>query len=581
MNIYLIVTLLILIGVPAVYLIWNSTKTKKKKEPEFGSEHYRLQNLIKMVRLKINGRIDEEQRIRKSDDMKRKALRARLRNAVREACLGDFGDREFLKDYIREILQTDLNINETTVNDVFSFADGGYMSATEQFEYLYAIYTRVFGIHVFSHMVEDFGWDADKEDEKGRKRGIIDDETIHRAFDECMYEGSFADKLEMLTQRCYECLYGHDVADILIMDPDIDGVSGGTGGKTRTDYNYLEELFGPGRKEEANIWDTIYCVYRGKLIHMRFLSFGKQENLERIVRNIYRYNSRTSLSKRNPVLQSSMKNNSRVMVARPPVSDGWTFFVRKFTSSDAGDINKLITDSGSSFVIELLKRIVSAELNFVVSGNTGGGKTTLVKALIEYIDPQFALRVVESNFELNINNLYPDRNVHVMQERADFSIHDAIAASKKTDTDVLILGEVNEPKLAGAFIQVAQSGSRMAITTLHHETTRKLIEYMRNALVCEWGISDISIAEKQVVDSISFDIHMIHDVTGRHYIERITQIVPADELNPNDGNNGKNYELFNIIEFDPKEKCYRVCSDLKGKPALLIGKDWYESFESA
>lgn len=584
MNIFLIVIIMILILVPVAYLTWNSTKNKKKKEAEFGSEHYRFRNLVSMVRQKIGEWIDEEPKIRKSDDMKRKVLRARLKNAVREACLGDFGDREFLKDFIREILQNDLNINETTINEVFDFDESVYMSATEVFEYLYAIYTRVFGIHIFSHLVEDFGWDRDKVDEKGRKRGMIDEERVRKAFDECMYEGCFTDKLEMLTQRCYECLYGHDVADILIMDPDIDGVSGGTGGKTRTEYNYLEELFGQDRHEEANIWDTVYCVFRGKLIHMRFMSFEKQENLERIVKNIYRYNSRTSLSKRNPVLQSSMKNNSRVMVARPPVSDGWTFFVRKFSSSDAGDINTLITDSGCGFVIELLKRIVGAELNFVVSGNTGGGKTTLVKALIEYINPQFALRVVESNFELNINNLYPDRNVHVMQERGDFTIHDAIAASKKTDTDVLILGEVNEPKLAGAFIQVAQSGSRMAITTLHHETTRKLIEYMRNALVCEWGISDISVAEKQVVDSISFDIHMIHDVKGHHYIERITQIIPADEENAEgmgDQSSGKTYSLVNIIEFDLKENCYKICSDIKGKAALLIGKDWYESFKSA
>ncbi|MCR5323587.1 MAG: Flp pilus assembly complex ATPase component TadA [Lachnospiraceae bacterium] len=581
MNVILIIILLVLLSVPATYPIWDPCKNKKKKGPEFDSEHYRLQNLTEMVKSRINERIDEEPRIRKNDDMKRKALRANLRNAVREACLGDFGDREFLKDFIREILQSDLRINETSINEVFSFNESEYMSATELFEYIYAIYTRVFGIHVFSHMVDDFGWYEDIEDDKGRKRGIIDDERVRKAFEECTYEGCFTDKLEMLTQRCYESLYGHDVADILIMDPDIDGVSGGTGGKTRTEYNYLDELFGPAREKEADIWDTIYCVYKGKLIHMRFLSFGKQENLERIVKNIYRYNSRTSLSKRNPVLQSSMKNNSRVMVARPPVSDGWTFFVRKFTSSDASDIKTLITDRGSSFVIELLKRIVSAELNFVVSGNTGGGKTTLVKSLIEYINPQFALRVVESNFELNINNLYPDRNVHVMQERGDFTIHDAIAASKKTDTDVLILGEVNEPKLAGAFIQVAQSGSRMAITTLHHETTQKLIEYMRNALVCEWGISDISIAEQQVVDSISFDIHMIHDVTGHHYIERITQIVPLDENCRDSEIRGKRYRLVNIVEFDTRENCYRVSSDIMGKPALLIGKDWYEGFESA
>ena len=189
MNGAMIIILLILIGVPAVWLVWNPAGSRKKKTPVFDNGHYQLQNLIIQVRARINDRLDTEHRIRNSDDMKRKILRARLRIAVREACLGDFGDREFLKDFIREILQTDLNINETTIDQVFSFNDSDNMSATELFEYMYAIYTRVFGVHVFSHLVRDFGWDEDKTDEKGRRRGIIDEERVRKAFDECMYEG--------------------------------------------------------------------------------------------------------------------------------------------------------------------------------------------------------------------------------------------------------------------------------------------------------------------------------------------------------------------------------------------------------
>ncbi len=272
------------------------------------------------------------------------------------------------------------------------------------------------------------------------------------------------------------------------------------------------------------------------------------------------------------MLQATLKNNSRVVVARPPVSDSWTFYVRKFTSSDAKKIESLITDKNADKVIEFLKNIVKSECNFVISGNTGGGKTTLLKSLIGFINPAYALRVIESSFELNINNLYPSRNVHAMQERGDFTIYDAITASKKMDTDVLILGEVNEPKVAGAFIQVAQSGSRMAITTLHHETTGKLIEYLRNALVSEFGISDVRVAEKQVVDSIQFDIHMVHDVLGHHFIERITQIIPY-ESGPYPENseelqkefyirsmNTQLYMLKDVVWFDKESGTYVIDS---------------------
>ena len=171
-----------------------------------------------------------------------------------------------------------------------------------------------------------------------------------------------------------------------------------------------------------------------------------------------------------------------------------------------------------------------------------------------------------------------------MQERGDFTIYDAITASKKMDTDVLILGEVNEPKVAGAFIQVAQSGSRMAITTLHHETTQKLIEYLRNALVCEFGISDVRVAEKQVVDSVGFDVHMVHDVSGHHFIERITQIIPVEngEL-PRENQEATRefyrriteprlYELRDIVVFDKVRKEYRFVGDVHGD-AVSYGKE--------
>ena len=90
----------------------------------------------------------------------------------------------------------------------------------------------------------------------------------------------------------------------------------------------------------------------------------------------------------------------------------------------------------------------------------------------------------------------------------------------------------------------------MAITTLHHETTKKLIEYMRNALMCEFGINDPVVAEKQVVDSIGFDVHMVRDTQGRHYVERITRIIPVES------EHAPFYKLSDLIVFDPVRSRY-------------------------
>lgn len=477
----------------------------------------------------------------------------RLQTALRRAALGENAQIEYLCDYIREILVSHLHIDGKAIKRIIRFDMPSTMSTCELFEYMYMILRRNYGAHVFPHLADELGLVRTCFDDYGRAYYVSEERDVREAWTKLRICGDYVDMLDTLVQRLYESLYGHDVADLLIMDPDLDGVSAGVGGRTRDEYNYFEEL---GRDRGSavrplNYYDVIYAVYRGKSVRMAFLGFGSEERLIRVVSNIYRYNTKASLSKKTPVIVATFGNGSRVVVTRPPVSDGWAFYVRKFASSNALGIEELITDEGCEYVSSCLRKIVMGESNFVISGNTGGGKTTLLKALVDYINPAYNLRVAETSFELNLNNIYPDRNIQCLQERGDFSVYDAITTSKKMDTDVLILGEVNEPKVAGAFIQIAQSGSRMAITTLHHETTEKLIEYMRNALISECGISDPMVAERQVTGAIDYDIHMVHDAEGHHYIERITRITQEKD----------GYSLKDVIMFDKEERRYRRTYD--------------------
>lgn len=520
------------------------------------------------------GFISLEMGLKRERTMERKKqqerVRARLRRSTREACLQAAGEREYLKGYIRELLTKKLSVGPGNICRIIPFDRTASMSARDMFEYMYAMYAERFGRRAMKKLFSDAGWDRKRA--QGDRTAFIDEEDVYDAYTLCPYDGSYNDRLNTVVERCYARMYGHDCADILISDPSVDGVSGGTGGKTRSEYDFMEELKigGDGGITESMNTDVVFTVIEGRLYRMKFLSFGSVERLSRVVKNISRCNSKNVLSVRTPVLTGTLADNSRVVAARPPVSDGWAFYVRKFSSARAKDLPKLLIHDNAEPVIAFLRMIPKAELNFVVSGNTGGGKTTLVKSLVRYIDPGYCIRVVETSFELGINNLYPERNIHVLQERGEFTVYDAITATKKMDTDVLLIGEVNEPALAGAFIQVAQSGSRMAITTLHHETTESLIEYMRNALISECGMNDMRLAERQVVDVLDLDIHMVHDTEGNHYIERITEILRTEEDEYPDSPDGaakefyrrmtdeRMYELRDIIVFDRERMRYKV-----------------------
>ena len=543
--------------IPAVLLLIAEPSGKKHSD-EAGRENFGMNEILDECRLYINESVSRdysELYLSREETLKREKQQARLKTAIREACLGDAGDREYLKEYIKDFLQKKMKITSDNINRFIRFNAPYMMSAQDKFEHMYECYSEKYGNRSFAVMAHDFGWAGNAGQENTDTPYCILEKDVEKAYEDMRPEGSFRERLEVLAQRIYQRLYGHDCADILVMDESVDGGSAGVGGRSRVEYDYMKELRDDKEEQAQSMnYETVYCVLHGKLIRLKFLSFEKEENLKRVVKNIYRYNIRTNLSRKNPVIHGTLKNGSRIVAARPPVSDGWAFYLRKFKSSDARRIDTLITHKNGNIVIELLKLITGGELNFCISGPMGGGKTTLLKSLVGFMNPKYAIRVAESSFELNLNNVYPERNIHMMQERGEFTIYDIITGTKKMDTDILIVGEVNEPKIAGAYVQVAQSGSRMAVTTLHHETTEKLIEYLRNALVSELGINDVRIAEKQVVDILNFDVHMVHDVDGNFYIERITEIIPESPETM--------YRLSDIVRFNRETMSYCFCTGI-------------------
>lgn len=579
----IIILAAVLITVVLMLVLSDRAVRRRKDMKGWQKDHFKFDALCRTAKESINDVLnldfDEMYSLSKEERIKRERQQSRLRRATREACSGDSGDRDFLKDYIKDLLQKQLGIDKVTINQVIPFSNPDAMTAVEKYEYMYTMYRSRYHFRVFSYMEKDFGWLIQKDRGNGTFIYEINEDDINRAYEECRFTGDFDDQLETLVQRVFETLYGNDVADLMIIDESFDGVSGGVGGITRANYNYIDEL---SRLHDryampSRPYETIYCVYHGRTIRLKFLSFRSEDVLKSVVKKVYSYDVKTVLSKLHPVLHGTMKNNSRVVVARPPVSDSWVFYIRKFESADARDITTLVTHPGRGIVIEMLRTITQGEVNFVVSGEMGSGKTTMIKALVGFMNPLYTIRTAETSFELSLNNMYPERNIHAMQESTggqnEVSIYDILTATKKMDSDIVVIGEVNAPKIAYAFVQVAQSGSKAALTTLHHRSTSAMIEYFTNVLVGELGVSE-KIAEKEIVGILNFDVHTKKDLEGNFYIERITEVIPDESgaypLNADEARrefyrrqtDRHSYRLNNIIVFDRDIMGYRAVNNI-------------------
>lgn len=481
---------------------------------------------------------------------KREGLRIHLRQALRRCSQGSEGDRIYVREYIREILTEQLQLGERELNGLIRFEEPEKMSAQDKFEILLYQYMETYGCYGFEQLCVENGLEQEKESEDGGYYEISASD-IRRVWRECSRGLEYLEKLDIVVQRVYQELYGYSVCDQFISaDTALDSVAAGCGGGAAYD----------GRRSRGIMeYEVIYCMLHGKKLRMSFLRFASEQELEGIVKKLARNHPKEQLSRKNCCLVSNLLNNARVVLTRPPVSEGWSFYVRKFNSSPAGSLEMLLTDQNASLVISLLRILIRGGQNLVITGEQASGKTTLLKSLVRFLDPKYSIRVAESTFETRLGELYPERNIHTLQEYGDSTLGDAIALFKKTDTDVTICGEINEPGTAQEYVQLSQSGGRQTLCTSHHNTTEKLIAYMRNALLQCAGFQNEEAAARQAAQAVSFDVHMELDQYGHRYISRINEIIVEEE---------KIYRVVEILSF--VQGSYKLMEQLSREKSMEI-----------
>lgn len=455
-----------------------------------------------------------------------------LRTALRNCGIGDEAAKGFLKDIIKDILTEKKIITESNINNYIHFSDTAKLSARDKFDILLYHYIKTYKNLSLEQMFTDFDFGGINVNNIGsfnkflyinrnENRNKVTKEDIERAYTDTHISLNFIDKLNILVQRIYASYKGLGVIDD-IRDQRIEGVSGGVSGS-------------------IGKYNSVWIFFKGRTFHLDFLSFESERELERVSLNIYRYGNPGQLSKAKGYVVNEMKDHSRVVVVRPPFSESFAFFVRKFDTIEQKNITELIKDEGAKIVIDIIKWLIAGCRVCGITGSQGSGKTTLLMSIIGFIHPSYNLRIQELSFELNLREVYPDRNILSFRETDYVSGQEGLDIQKKTDGSVNILGEVASNPVAAWMVQMSQTGSLFTLFTHHAKTTDNLIKYMRNSLLTCNIFQNEKVALEQVTEAINFDIHLEKDINGHRYIERITEIVPTED--------DKGYLLQDIVRF--------------------------------
>lgn len=529
MNLIIIILILFGLGI-SLYFFFVSRKYYRETVEREDPQKYTIPGLIEYVKDCINEITRTnlfELGLSEVEFKKQTNQRAELKKALKVCMHGSIVDKQFVKAFIYDILHA--YIPNEKINSIIPFNNPYLLSTKDKFSILIHMLRKEHGANALSHLIETFELDKLKKNENEEYCYYISGQEIDNIYDNMEFILTKEDRLEVITQTVYEQYKGLGAIDE-IRDMNIDGVSAGVSGVTGDFFEFSDFREQMNRKiRYQRNYESIWIFYKGKSIKLDFLGFESESELKRVCQIIYRYNRGGQLSETTGYRVNEMKDGSRILVVRPPFSESWAFFVRKFYIKNV-TLEMLIRDQNAYLPVNLIKYIVKGGMITAVTGQQGSGKTTMLMAMVEHIYATLNLRIQEMAFELNLRKLYPGRNILSFRETETITGQMGLDIQKKTDGSVNILGEVATDPVAAWMIQMSQVASLFTLFTHHAKTTRDLVYSLRNSLLkCEM-FNNEKIAEQQVVSVLDFDIHLARDYEGKRYIERITEIVELPDI---------------------------------------------------
>jgi pilus assembly protein CpaF len=160
--------------------------------------------------------------------------------------------------------------------------------------------------------------------------------------------------------------------------------------------------------------------------------------------------------------------------------------IHRYTDIDLTDLQRL--GMVDDVLAQFLGAAVRAGKAIVVSGAQGAGKTTLVRALCNEMDPWESLATIETEFELHLDEL-PDRHHRVVpyegrpgsgergldgRSAGEVTLDGLLYSVLRTNVSRIIVGEVRGPEVI-PMLKAAQS-STGTLSTTHAHSARAAIE---------------------------------------------------------------------------------------------------------
>ncbi|MFM6829260.1 MAG: CpaF family protein [Novosphingobium sp.] len=279
----------------------------------------------------------------------------------------------------------------------------------------------------------------------------------------------------------------------------------------------LDELLGLGPLEpllqDETITDilvngpkTVFVERRG-LLEKVPTEFQDERHLLRIIQKIVSAVGRR-VDESSPFVDARLGDGSRVnAIVAPLAIDGSLLSIRKFAKIPISMARMIEIGSIPAPVAEILKAVVKARLNIIISGGTGSGKTTMLNALSSYIDERERIVTIEDSAELQLQQEHVARletRPANIEGTGEVNQRDLVKNALRMRPDRIILGECRSGE-AFDMLQAMNTGHDGSMTTVHANTPRDALSRIEQMI----GMSGIDIAPRSARGQIASAVNIV------------------------------------------------------------------------
>ncbi len=272
----------------------------------------------------------------------------------------------------------------------------------------------------------------------------------------------------------------------------------------------------------------VYADKGGVVQHIPLSTPYTNERLTAAIERVARILGQ-DLTSQNPILNTRLPDGSRVAVVGAPSSiNGPTLTIRKFNRWYTSD--ELI-QSGSlpADIRDTIVSLMLAKKNGLISGGTGSGKTTMMKAILEHVPANERLVIIEQPAELKVShpNAVRWEAVEEIPGQVAITPSELVAAALRHRPDRIIMGEIRN-ECGYDLLQAMNTGHGGTLSTIHAKSAWDALNRLSNLALSARPNLNHGFMRSETAEAIDFVLHCERDHTGRRRVRELITVSGYD-----------------------------------------------------